>query len=172
MSDHDRLPRDSNPDPLTGQPGSHPVATGVGAATGAAAGAAIGTVVAGPIGTVVGGVVGTVAGAMGGHATGEAIDPTAEDAYWREAHGQQPYAGGSSYDEYKDAYRVGYEGVQVDGPEIGRFEDAEPELRAKYEAGKNVLPWMKVRVATQSAWTRARAALGRPGPPRTSGGVY
>lgn len=161
-----------NSDPLTGEPGSHPVATGLGAAAASAAGLAIGTAVAGPVGTVIGGIVGAVAGAIGGHAAGEAIDPTVEEAYWREAHPSQPYASGSTFDEYREAYRVGYENAGAVGPEIGSFEEAEPELRARYEAGQNVLPWVKVRVATQSAWTRARTTLHRPGPPRTSGGVY
>ena len=43
---------DANPDPITGQPGAHPVGTGVGAAAvGAAAGAGAG-LVAGPVGVV------------------------------------------------------------------------------------------------------------------------
>src|SRR4051794_28198101 len=48
-------PMSQNPDPLTGEPGSHPVATGLGAAAASAAGLAIGTAVAGPVGTVIGG---------------------------------------------------------------------------------------------------------------------
>src|SRR5690349_24504231 len=82
--------RDTNPDPITGAPGSHPVGTGVGAAGGGAAatwaGAAIGGAAGGPIGAVVGGVVGAVAGAVGGGAVGksvaENIDPTVEGDYW------------------------------------------------------------------------------------------
>ncbi|NJL23055.1 MAG: hypothetical protein HC895_23115, partial [Leptolyngbyaceae cyanobacterium SM1_3_5] len=38
-------PTDSNPDPITGEPGAHPVGTGIGAAGAGAAGAAIGGVV-------------------------------------------------------------------------------------------------------------------------------
>ena len=44
---------DSNPanrDPLTEEPGSHPVGTGLGSAGGAAAGVAIGAAVGGPVG--------------------------------------------------------------------------------------------------------------------------
>jgi hypothetical protein len=156
-----------NKDPLTGEPGSHPVATGLGTAAAGATGAVIGTAVGGPIGTIVGTVIGAVAGALGGHALGEKIDPTVEDAYWREAHPRQPYAEGMSYDECREAYRVGYE-----GPALGSFEEAEPELRARYEAGEKVLPWIKVRVATQSAWTRAMAPKGKAGPSRSTGGVY
>ena len=71
---------DSNPanrDPLTGEPGSHPIGTGLGSAGGAAAGAAIGSVVAGPAGALVGGAVGAVAGGATGHAVGESANPTA-----------------------------------------------------------------------------------------------
>ena len=58
--------KDLNEDPITGEPGSHPVGTGLGAAGGAAAGAALGTAVGGPIGTVVGGIIGAVTGGLAG----------------------------------------------------------------------------------------------------------
>ena len=41
----------SNKDLITGEPGSHPVCTCVGASGGAVTGAAVGTMVAGPVGT-------------------------------------------------------------------------------------------------------------------------
>jgi uncharacterized protein (TIGR02271 family) len=66
----------ANPDPITGEAGSHPVGTGVGAAAGGiAAGAAVGSV-AGPVGTVVGAAVGAVAGGAAGKGVAEKIDPT------------------------------------------------------------------------------------------------
>src|SRR5436853_4858610 len=81
--------KDTNPDAITGAPGSHPVGTGLGAAAAGAAGAAIGSVIPGA-GTVVGGVVGAVVGAVAGGLAGkgvaEAVNPTAEDAYWRNEH--------------------------------------------------------------------------------------
>ena len=65
-----------NRDPITGEPGAHPVGTGVGAAAGGvAAGAAVGSV-AGPIGTAVGAAVGAVAGGLAGKGVAEKIDPT------------------------------------------------------------------------------------------------
>src|SRR5687767_6626273 len=104
--------RDDNADPLTGAPGSHPIGTGLGAAGGGAAGAAIGTAVGGPVGTIVGAVVGAVAGGLGGKAAGEAFDPTAEDAYWRHAHGKQHYATPDDrYEDFAPAYRAGWEGA-------------------------------------------------------------
>jgi len=42
-----------NADPITGEPGAHPVGTGVGAAGGAVTGAALGTAIGGPIGVAV-----------------------------------------------------------------------------------------------------------------------
>src|SRR5215203_7242311 len=102
--------RDLNADPITGAPGAHPVGVGVGAAAAGATGAAIGTAVAGPIGTAVGAVIGAVAGGLAGKGVAEGIDPTAEDAYWREAHNTQPYSKGRDYDDFAPAYRTGYEG--------------------------------------------------------------
>ena len=49
--------RDMNRDPITGEPGSHPVGTGVGSAGAAAIGAALGAPF-GPIGMLVGGAIG------------------------------------------------------------------------------------------------------------------
>ena len=65
-----------NRDPITGEPGAHPVGTAVGATAGAvAAGAAVGSV-AGPVGTVVGAAIGAVAGGAAGKGVAETVDPT------------------------------------------------------------------------------------------------
>lgn len=80
--------RDANRDPITKQPGSHPIGTGLGAAAGGgagmaaggAAGAAVGGA-AGPIGAAAGAAVGAVAGGLGGHAVAEHFDPTGSDLY-------------------------------------------------------------------------------------------
>lgn len=103
--------RDTNPDPITKEPGSHPIATGVGAAAAGAAGAAIGSVVPG-VGTLVGGAIGAVVGAVGGgyagKAAGEAIDPTGTDEYWSKNYKTREYAkGDADYDKYRPAYHVG-----------------------------------------------------------------
>ena len=87
----------------------HPVGSGTGAAAGAATGAAVGTAVGGPgVGTLVGAAVGAVAGGLVGHGVAEAINPTEEDAYWRENYSKRPYAqGGRSYEHYQPAYKYG-----------------------------------------------------------------
>src|SRR5438128_8729789 len=88
-----RTDKDENRDPLTDAPGAHPVGVGVGALGAGAAGALIGAV-AGPAGIVVGAAVGAVAGGLAGKGVAEAVNPTAEDAYWRGEYRNRPY-----YDE-------------------------------------------------------------------------
>lgn len=66
----------NNRDPISGEPGAHPVGTAVGAtAGGVAAGAAVGSI-AGPVGTAVGAAVGAVAGGLAGKGVAEKVDPT------------------------------------------------------------------------------------------------
>lgn len=162
--------KDANLDPITKTPGAHPVGTGLGAATGgvagaAAAGALAGTAVGGPVGAAAGLVVGAVVGGLAGKAVAEQIDPTAEDAYWREAHSKEPYYDRNrSYDNYAPAYRVGYQGrVKHQGK---TFEDAETDLESDYgeQRGKSQLGWDKAKDATRAAWNRASSAIGNTAP--------
>lgn len=147
----------ANRDPLTNEPGAHPVGTGVGAVLGgAAAGAATGAI-GGPIGAAVGGVVGAVAGGLAGKATAEVLNPTAEDAYWREAYSKQPYyESDRTYDDYRPAYALGWSSV---GTYTGRFEDFEPQLQDRWstERGNSSLDWNAARTPVYAAWERAAA---------------
>ena len=116
---------DTNPDPITGAPGSHPVETGVGAAIGGAAAGAAAGAVAGPAGVIAGAAIGAVAGGYAGKAVGESFDPTAEDAYWREAYTRRPYYNRDySFDDYGPDYAYGYESYARYPNK--RFEDVEP----------------------------------------------
>jgi hypothetical protein len=158
----DKEKRDRNADPITGEPGAHPVATGIGSAGGGVAGAAIGTTVGGPVGTVVGGVIGAIAGGYAGKAAGEVIDPTVEDTYWRENHAKQPYASGSRFDDYQPAYRTGYEGYSRHGAERRSFDEVEIAMQNDYMATGSKLPWERARDASRAAWNRVherRAAM-------------
>jgi len=160
--------RDTNPDPITGAPGSHPVGTGAGAAgggmAGAAAGAAIGSVVPG-IGTAIGGVVGAVVGATGGGLAGKAIaeqiDPTAEDTYWRQNHRTRPYySSDATYDDdYAPAYRYGWES-RAKYPDR-TYDSVENDLASGWEKAKfkSRLGWEKAKAATRDAWDRVENNL-------------
>lgn len=153
----------SNRDPLTNAPGAHPVGTGVGAAVGGiAAGAAAGTVV-GPIGTVVGAAVGAVAGGLFGKGVAEGLDPTVEDAYWRENYHTRPYAERDArYERYQPAYRHGWEGRSRLGAQS--WADSEDQLRSEWEAHPDSLglDWESAKGAVRDAYDREPLEPGSP----------
>lgn len=150
---------DANRDPITGAPGAHPVGVGVGAAGGAAAGATIGSL-GGPVGTLVGAAIGGVAGGLAGKGAAEAVNPTVEDAHWRETYPSRPYADpASGYDTYAPAYRYGWESATT---RTGRtFEEAESDLERGWDQakGESELGWDKAKHATRDAWHRVERAL-------------
>ena len=147
---------DSNPDPITGEPGAHPIGTGVGAASAGAAGAAVGAV-AGPVGVLAGAVIGAVAGGLAGKGVAESIDPTNEDGYWQANHGSQIYASNGSYERHSLAYRTGYEGVGRHGVDKN-YSDVEDDLKSTYEKTKEQagLSWDNAKHAVRAAYDRAR----------------
>lgn len=154
------VPPDRNPDPITNEPGAHPVGVGLGAAAGGAATGAIAGAVAGPIGAAVGAVVGGVAGGYAGKAAAEAIDPTVEDTYWRDNYRTRPYYDSAApYDEYAPAYRYGWEsrGRHRDR----RFEEVEPEMQRGWTQARatSKLDWPKAKLASRDAWDRIERAI-------------
>lgn len=168
MSNHDNIDRDVvknmsdeskddlNASPITGEPGSHPVGTGLGGVGGAAAGAAIGSI-AGPLGTLIGGAIGAVVGGGAGHASAEAINPTQEDAYWRAQHANAAYYR-DGYDfekDYRPAYAVGYANRHR-YPADARFEDHEADLERSWNEvkGESRLAWEDAKQASRDAWNR------------------
>jgi len=155
----------ANP-PLTPGPlGAHPVGTGLGAAAGGAAAGALAGTVAGPVGTVIGAVAGAVAGGVAGNKIAKAIDPTAEEAYWRKNYSSRPYVtGGATFDEYGPAYRYG---VDAYGRRDGRsFEQAEPALMRDWDRvkGTSRLTWDSAKHATRDAWQHASDLVERATP--------
>jgi hypothetical protein len=153
--------RDSNPDAITGAPGSHPVGTGIGAAAAGAAGAAIGSGIPG-VGTAVGGAVGAVVGAVAGGYAGkgiaEAIDPTVEENYWRgEYTNRKYYDSAMDYEsDFAPAYRYGWESYTVYGDRP--IQDVDSDLRAGWAKtrGKSRLEWDRAQHAVRDAWDRLK----------------
>jgi len=160
LSDKDKRNPDSNADPITGAPGAHPVGTGVGAAGGAAAGAGIGAV-AGPAGALVGGAIGAVAGGLIGKGVAEGIDPTVEEAYWRDSYTTRPYYEKDyTYEEdYLPAYRYGWETRKQYADR--RYDDVDSDLERGWEnaKGSSRLGWEKAKLATRDAWHRIETAM-------------
>ena len=149
--------------------GSHPVGTGVGAAAGGIAGAAAAGAVAGsavgPAGTLVGALAGAVVGGLAGKGIAELIDPTAEEAYWRDNYSSRPYVTrGATFDDYGPAYRYG---VDSYGRYEGRtFDEVESDLSRDWQRakGKSKLTWDNAKHATRDSWQRVSDAVERAVP--------
>jgi hypothetical protein len=169
---------DANRDPITGEPGAHPAGTGIGAAAGglaggavagaataataAAGGAAAGSVV-GPVGTIAGAVIGGVAGGLVGKAVAERIDPTVEDAYWREHYASRPYVEkGAAYEDYRPAYRYGWE--SHDKHQGGTWDNIESKMKSGWNKsrGESKLTWDRARGAVRDAYDRTLHRHDRP----------
>ena len=150
--------RDDNADPITGAPGAHPIEAGAGAAAGGfAAGAVLGAV-GGPLGAAAGAVVGGVLGGLAGKEIGEQIDPTSQDAFWRDNYRNQPYVEkDADYSMYQPAYRYGWEARSLYARRP--FEEIEPELKSGWEREERPLDWDKARHATKDAWFRVHHSL-------------
>ena len=153
MAAEEREEPDLNRDPISEEPGAHPLGTGIGATGGAVAGAAAGSL-AGPVGAAVGGVVGAVVGGLAGKAAAESVNPTAEEAFWKENFDKESYyEAGRTFDDYGPAYRLGLSGRS-------RFEDpwpqVEPKLGTEWDTARasSTLDWERARPASQAAWQR------------------
>ncbi len=125
--------KDANADPITGEPGAHPV------------------------GAAVGGVVGGLAG----KGAAEQVNPTVEDAYWRDNYLSRPYVEtGAHYEKYQPAYRLGWESRGKYG-ELD-WETAEKRVTEDFKsAGIRDLDWPKARPAVRDAWKRVDENRGK-----------
>jgi hypothetical protein len=156
-------PRDSNPDPITGEPGAHPVGVAGGGTGGALAGAAIGGAVGGPVGALVGGAIGAVGGGFAGKAAAETVDPTQEDAHWRAEHPKRAWGKDKPYEHYEPAYRYGWESAANPDYATRDFATAEPHLSRDWSTrrGNSTSNWEEVKDATREAYERARSRMSR-----------
>ncbi len=153
---------DSNPDPITGEKGAHPVGVAAGGAGGAAAGAAIGAAVGGPVGAVVGGAVGAVAGGLAGKGAAEAVNPTVEEAYWKSEFQNRPYyKGGTEYDTYQPYYKYGYESAGRPEFRGRKYEEVERQLESEWPTNRG--EFNEYKGATRDAYERASSSLERAG---------
>jgi uncharacterized protein YjbJ (UPF0337 family) len=150
---------DANRDPITGEPGSHPIGVAAGGTGGAVTGAAVGGAVGGPIGAAIGGVVGAIAGGAVGKIAAEAVNPTEEDRYWQENYPTRPYyKKGADYTEYEPAYRYGWESAANPQFSDKNFDEIESNLQSEWPSYRGTcrLEWIEVRDATRDAFDRVR----------------
>lgn len=167
-----RNERDDKP-VMRGDKDSHPVAKGVGAVAGGVAGGAMGGAAAGaaaggltgPVGAALGAVAGAVVGAVAGKGVGKAIDPKAEDTYWRDNYSSRPYVTpDAKYDDYSPAYRHGVDAYSR-YPDRS-FDEVEPELGRDWgrARGTSSLDWDNAKHATRDAWHRLSNTVERAVP--------
>jgi len=155
---------DSNPDPITGEKGSHPIGVAAGGAGGAGTGAVIGGVVGGPVGAAVGAAIGAVAGGLAGKGVAEVLDPTVEEAYWRDEYQNRPYfKKGTSYETYQPYYKYGYESASRPEFRGRKYEDVEPQLESEWKEhrGSAQSEFKEFKGATRDAYERAASSLNR-----------
>ena len=151
----------NNKDPITGEPGSHPLGTGVGASTAGVIGAVAGSI-AGPLGTVLGGAIGAAVGGMVGHEAAEYVNPTyqAIEPVLQSEFSTRSYAQGRSYADYQEAYSFG---AAERARAAGRpwDETIEKEVQQKWEQGKNSsrMAYHEARDAIRDSWHVAERAL-------------
>jgi hypothetical protein len=147
-----------NPGPITDQPGSHPIETGVGAAVGgAASGAAVGFATSGPLGAVAGAIAGGgILGGLAGKGIGELIDPTTEDNWLRDYFGREKNKVADATEEtYRPAYRYGLDaGTRYPSKS---WDEVEPGLRSGWatSCGTCSLTWDEARGAVRDAYDRS-----------------
>ncbi|HVS33107.1 MAG TPA: hypothetical protein VMS98_16795 [Thermoanaerobaculia bacterium] len=155
---HDKK-RDANPDPITGEPGAHPLGVAGGGTGGALAGAAVGGAVGGPVGAVVGGAVGAVAGGLAGKGAAEAVNPTEEEKYWKQNYKSRGYyQQGRDFEHYAPAYRYGWESAARPHYSGRRFDEIESDLGRNWvnARGKASTEWSDIRFAARDAFDRVR----------------
>ena len=136
------LDPDDNRDPITDEPGAHPVGAGIGAAVGGAAAGAAAGMAAGPVGTVVGAVAGGVAGGLAGKEIAEQIDPSVEEHHWRNEYPRRDYYDPMiGYDEVGPAFQYGWESRAEYGDR--KWDEVEPDLAHEWATrrGTSSLDW-------------------------------
>jgi hypothetical protein len=92
----------------------------------------------------------------------EMIDPTAEEAYWRETYITRPYVPrGATFDDYGPAYRYGLD--TYDAYAGRRFDEVDAELSRDWNRarGTSRLEWDRAKHATRDSWQRIRDSAER-----------
>lgn len=116
--------------------------------------AAVGGAAAGP------GEAGTGPAGAAGSGKAEALNPTEEDAYWRDNFRKRPYADETlSYDHYRPAYRYGWESRTRHADR--RWDEVERELERGWREnrGESRLGWSDAKLAARDAWQRVEHRL-------------
>jgi hypothetical protein len=109
---------------------------------------------------VVGGAIGAAAGALAGQGIAAAINPEAEEAYWRDNYRRYDYVDKDRpYSDYGPAYQYGWESrARMHGRS---FDAVENDLERGWDSAKRQsrLSWNQAKQATRDAWHRVEKAI-------------
>ena len=99
--------------------------------------------------------IGGVIGALAGKEAAQIVNPTTEDAYWRDNYKHRAYFDSlTSYDSYAPAYRYGIEAYST---YVGRnFDEIESQLAKEWDSarGTSRLTWDTAKLAARDAYER------------------
>ena len=122
---------DSNREAHSTAPGAHPLVPGVAAAL----------------------------GGLAGNNAASKVNPSCEEAYWRENYNERPYVQrGATFDDYGPAYGFGVKSIsQYPGRTL---DDVEPEMALGWtqSRGASRLDWDSARHAVRDAWHRVNGS--------------
>jgi hypothetical protein len=156
----------ANRDPITHEPGSHPVGTGLGAAAAGAAGAIVGAGLGGPVGSIVGAALGASVGGGVGHYAAETANPTylEVEPTLRDTFQTRSYASNGSYEDFAEAYSFG--ALHHNRLNTPWSEEVEAELRQRWPTHASsgagaAMDWETARPAVRDAWEESLRVPGR-----------
>jgi hypothetical protein len=128
----------------------HPVGEAVGRAGNASIGEAAEAVDA---------PVGQESGEAAAHDVAAAVEPALEDDYWSTHFQSRPYVRhGATYDEYRDAYRYGWESrIRT----TLTWDEAVTDLEREWDEfrDRSGLAWQDAREAVRDAWNRVGRSM-------------
>jgi hypothetical protein len=105
------------------------------------------------------GAKGSHAGAWAGQGVANAVNPTVEDAYWRENFAKREYVERDRpYADYGPAYRYGWEAHARSAHRPFHEVERELELGWAKAKGESKLAWEQAKHATSDAWHRIERA--------------
>lgn len=157
--ENENTSEDRNLDAITGEPGAHPMGTGVGTAVGGALAGFAGGAVAGPVGATVGAVMGAVLGAYAGKRVAEQLDPSFELTHWRREYPNRTYFHAAiPFEDISPAYQYGWE-ARLSGM-YERIEEALVDAEARWKLnGNQKILWSEVEPAFRDAWEHIGESL-------------
>ena len=109
---------------------------------------------------IAGAAIGAAVGAAAGKGVARAVNPAAEDGYWRtnRTRARPTTSQAGRMTTTSPAYRLGYDGWYRYG---GTYDKSERRLASEWESikGRSRLTWNEAKQAARAAWDRVERAI-------------